>query len=57
MLHRNKNPNMGLYSPIGGKLDITTGESPHDCALREIMEETELQLPNEDVTIITSRKK
>ena len=40
MLHRLKNPNAGMYSPIGGKLDIHTGDGPHDCARREIQEET-----------------
>lgn len=40
LLHRHKEPNKGLYSPIGGKLDQTIGESPGDCAVREIFEET-----------------
>jgi len=47
MLHRAKSPNRGLYSPIGGKLEPATGESPHQCAIREIFEETGLEL---DVT-------
>lgn len=42
LLHRNKMPNKGLYSPIGGKLEVTIGESPTTCALREIQEETGL---------------
>ncbi len=44
LLHRNKMPNKGLYSPIGGKLEVTTGESPHQCAVREILEETGVSL-------------
>ena len=40
LLHRRQNPNLGMYSPIGGKLETTTGEGPHDCAVREIREET-----------------
>lgn len=44
MLHRAKPPNRGLYSPIGGKLEPATGESPHQCAVREIFEETGMQL-------------
>jgi 8-oxo-dGTP diphosphatase len=44
MLHRAKSPNKGRYSPIGGKLEPATGESPHQCAVREIFEETGLQL-------------
>ena len=43
LLHRRKPPNAGLYSPIGGKLDRNTGESPSDCAVREIYEETGLE--------------
>jgi len=39
LLHRNKAPNAGMYSPIGGKLDFVEGEGPHDCAKREIYEE------------------
>lgn len=44
LLHRNKAPNRDMYSPIGGKLKRQTGESPADCALREIKEEADLQL-------------
>ncbi|MCH2142649.1 MAG: NUDIX domain-containing protein [Phycisphaerales bacterium] len=40
MLHRAKPPNKGMYSPIGGKLEPATGESPHGCAIRETFEET-----------------
>lgn len=45
MLHRKKAPNRDLYSPIGGKLDTHTGESPAQCAQREIMEEAGLDIP------------
>ena len=44
LLHRRKNPNAGMCSPIGGKLDVRTGEGPHDCARREIHEETGIDL-------------
>jgi 8-oxo-dGTP diphosphatase len=47
MLHRRKPPNMDLYSPIGGKLDAHTGESPAQCARREIQEEAGLDIPIE----------
>jgi 8-oxo-dGTP diphosphatase len=40
LLHRAKEPNCGKYSPIGGKLEAKVGESPHECAIREIREES-----------------
>ncbi|MEM8781401.1 MAG: NUDIX domain-containing protein [Planctomycetota bacterium] len=39
MLHRCKPPNESLYSPIGGKLEVGIGESPHVSCAREIEEE------------------
>ncbi len=39
LIRRNRSPNLGLCSPIGGKLDMHTGESPAECAQREIKEE------------------
>ncbi len=44
LLHRSKSPNRDLYSPIGGKLEQAGGESPYTCALREIREETGVEL-------------
>lgn len=40
LLHRAKAPNKGAWSPIGGKLEMETGESPFECAVRETREET-----------------
>src|SRR5438874_1790695 len=45
LLRRAKEPNKGLCSPIGGKLDMTIGESPARCAQREIREEAGLDIP------------
>lgn len=45
MLHRRKQPNAGMYSPIGGKLEVAVGEGPHECAVREIWEEAGLRIP------------
>lgn len=45
LLRRKKAPNLGLCSPIGGKLDMATGESPAMCAQRETQEEVGLDLP------------
>lgn len=42
LLHRRRAPNRDLYSPIGGKLQQDSGESPTACAVREIREETGL---------------
>jgi ADP-ribose pyrophosphatase YjhB (NUDIX family) len=49
LLHRRKQPNPGMYSPIGGKLEISQGEGPHECALREIREEAGISLPIDGV--------
>ena len=35
LLERRKEPNLGLWSPCGGKLKTETGESPYACACRE----------------------
>lgn len=40
LLHRVRPPNRDLYSPVGGKLEQSIGESPTACAVREIKEET-----------------
>lgn len=45
LLRRLKEPNFGLCSPIGGKLDMATGESPAACAQREIHEEAGIEVP------------
>jgi len=52
MLHRRKQPNAGMYSPIGGKLEMTEGEGPHDCAVREIFEEAGLRVDPDDVRLM-----
>ena len=49
MLHRRKHPNPGMYSPIGGKMEISLGETPHECARREIHEEAGIEVPAEDI--------
>ncbi|MCA9293516.1 MAG: NUDIX domain-containing protein [Phycisphaerales bacterium] len=45
LIHRKKHPNKDLYSPIGGKLETDLGESPAQCAQREIAEEAGLDVP------------
>ena len=40
LMLRAKPPNLGVWSPIGGKLETGLGESPCECAVRETREET-----------------
>ncbi len=40
LMLRAKPPNLGIWSPIGGKLETAVGESPFECAVRETLEET-----------------
>ena len=49
LLHRAKAPNLGAWSPIGGKLELATGESPFECAVRETFEETCLRISTSDL--------
>lgn len=49
MLHRIKPPNQHLHSPVGGKLEQAIGESPSNCALREIREETGVVVPPQNL--------
>lgn len=51
LLHRVKPPNHDLFSPIGGKLDMHTGESPTQNAQREIEEEAGLHIPLERIAL------
>jgi 8-oxo-dGTP diphosphatase len=45
LLLRAKPPNLGVWSPIGGKLETSLGESPFECAVRETFEETGFAVP------------
>ena len=49
LLHRRKAPNSGMYSPIGGKLEVDDGESPYNCAMREIEEEAGIALTSDEI--------
>jgi 8-oxo-dGTP diphosphatase len=49
LMLRAKQPNLGVWSPIGGKLEMATGESPFDCAARETHEETGLKIAPSDL--------
>ncbi|MEC7353262.1 MAG: NUDIX domain-containing protein [Planctomycetota bacterium] len=52
LLHRRKEPNIDRYSPIGGKLELAEGESPHACAIREIEEESGLALDSDELRMM-----
>ena len=49
LLLRAKPPNLGVWSPIGGKLETGIGESPFECAVRETHEETGLAVSTDDL--------
>lgn len=49
LLLRAKQPNLGVWTPIGGKLEMTAGESPFECAVRETLEETGLRVSPEEL--------
>ena len=44
LLERAQEPNLGLWSPCGGKLHTDIGESPYACACREAEEEMQLAI-------------
>jgi 8-oxo-dGTP diphosphatase len=52
LLRRSRSPNLGLCSPIGGKLDMASGESPAQCARREIQEEAGIDVPIDRLHLI-----
>ena len=49
LMERTREPNKGLWSPCGGKLDTQSGESPYACACREAAEEIQLRLTPADL--------
>lgn len=49
LIERRKSPNLGCWSPIGGKLEMAIGESPFECAVREVKEEIGLTITETDL--------
>jgi 8-oxo-dGTP diphosphatase len=49
LLERAQEPNLGFWSPCGGKLHTDIGESPYACACREATEEIGLRLQPADL--------
>jgi 8-oxo-dGTP diphosphatase len=48
-LLRNKRPNLGQWSSIGGKLEMGIGESPFETAMREVKEEVNFDVTERDL--------
>jgi len=53
LIRRSREPNLGQWSPIGGKLEMAIGESPHECAVRETREEVGLELAISDLHLFS----
>ena len=53
LIERKKEPNKGAWSPIGGKLEMQTGESPFQCAIREAKEEIGIDLKESDLHLFS----
>jgi len=49
LIQRAKMPNLGNWSPIGGKVETTIGESPFECAVRETEEEAGFTITTADL--------
>ena len=49
LLERAQEPNLGLWSPCGGKLHTEEGESPYACACREALEELGLKITSSEL--------
>jgi len=49
LMERAQEPNLGLWSPCGGKLHTDEGESPYACACREAKEELGLSISHSDL--------
>jgi len=49
LMERAQEPNLGLWSPCGGKLDTARGESPYAAACREAREELGIEVQPADL--------
>jgi 8-oxo-dGTP diphosphatase len=49
LMERAQQPNLGVWSPPGGKLHTDEGESPHQCGCREAAEELGLLVQPRDL--------
>lgn len=53
LLQRTREPNRGRWSPIGGKLETSAGESPFECAIRETQEEIGVTVTEADLHLFS----
>lgn len=53
LLQRAREPNKGMWSPIGGKLEMSCGESPFECAIRETKEEIGVTVTEKDLHLFS----
>lgn len=51
LIRRKRPPNLGLWCAVGGKLEMPTGESPYECAMREALEEVGVALRVSDLAL------
>ncbi|MDQ8199202.1 NUDIX domain-containing protein [Pelagicoccus enzymogenes] len=51
LIRRKRPPNLGLWCAVGGKLEMPTGESPYECAIREAAEEVGVALAASDLAL------
>lgn len=49
LMERAQEPNLGMWSPCGGKLHTEEGESPYACACREAEEELGMRITPRDL--------
>jgi len=49
LMQRRQEPNLGRWSPCGGKLHTTVGESPYACACREAYEEMGVEISHHEL--------
>lgn len=51
LIRRKRPPNLGFWCAVGGKLEMSTGESPYECATREAAEEIGVELKASDLAL------
>jgi len=52
LMERAQEPNLGLWSPCGGKIDTARGESPYAAACREAREELGIEIQPADLHLM-----